>query len=340
MHDPDPTQRRKLLRRVSIPAVLMILALTTAPRCHSAEPLRLERTISLEGVKGRIDHLAVDVKNQRLFVAALGNNTLEVIDLKAGQRVKSIAGLGEPQGVAYVPSVNRVYVASGKDGSVHIYNAANWQTIRVVNYGDDADNLRYDPVANAIFTGYGAGALGVMDLNGNRLGDIPLDAHPESFQLEKNGHRVFVNLPKSRKIAIVDRTTRKVTGDWSIRQLADNYPMTLDEANHRLFVAYRLPARLVVFDAQNGKEIQSLETTGDADDVFWDAKRKRIYAIGGEGTVAVVTQIDPTHYRELTRVPTHRGTRTGLFSPDLDRLFVAVRQESAQKAEIRVYSPE
>ena len=150
MDDPNHTEPRKLVSRVSIPAALIIFVLTTAPHCHSAEPLHLERTISLEGVKGRIDHLAVDVKNQRLFVAALGNNTLEVIDLKAGQRVKSIAGLGEPQGVAYVPSVSRVYVACGKDGSVHIYNAANWQSIRVINYGDDADNLRYDTAANDI----------------------------------------------------------------------------------------------------------------------------------------------------------------------------------------------
>jgi DNA-binding beta-propeller fold protein YncE len=322
------------------PATFSLLVLVAAPLCRPAEPVRLERTISLAGVKGRIDHLAVDVKNHRLFVAALGNNTLEVIDLKAGQRVKSIAGLGEPQGVAYVPSVNRVYVASGEDGTVRIYDGATWQIIRTVNYGDDADNVRYDVAANAIITGYGSGALGVMDLEGTKLGEIRLDSHPESFQLERNGSRVFVNLPKSRKIAVVDRATRKVTGTWPTRQFANNYPMTFDEANHRLFVAFRIPANIVVFDSQNGNELQTIETIGDADDIFYDVKRRRIYVIGGEGAVAVVAQTDPNHYREMTRVRTAHGARTGFFSPEIDRLFVAVREEGAQKAEIRVYTLE
>jgi YVTN family beta-propeller protein len=161
---PHVTNRREFI-------TVAILTISTAVPCRPAELLHLERTIPLEGVKGRIDHLAVDSKNQRLFVAALGNNTLEVLDLKTGQRLKSITGLAEPQGVAYVPSGNRLYVAGGKDGTVRIYDAATWQNIRTVDYGDDADNVRHDAGSNLILTGYGSGALGLMDLDGKRLGD-------------------------------------------------------------------------------------------------------------------------------------------------------------------------
>ncbi|MDQ6760968.1 MAG: hypothetical protein M3Z32_14035, partial [Acidobacteriota bacterium] len=159
---------------------------------QSAPPLRLEKTILLPEVQGRIDHLSIDTKQQRLFVAALGNNTVEVIDLKAGKLAHSIPGLSEPQGVLYVPAVDRLFVANAKDGTVRIFDGTSFKLLKNVSYSDDADNLRLDSASGTVYVGYGSGALGAIDKDGGKIGDIRLDAHPESFQLEKEGPRIFV----------------------------------------------------------------------------------------------------------------------------------------------------
>jgi len=195
---------------------LMGISNISLAQSHPNEPLKLEATIPMSDVKGRIDHLSIDVKGQRLFVAALGNNSLEVIDLKENRRVHTINGLAEPQGIAYIPSTNRLFVANAKDGSVRAFDAASWKMLKSIPYGDDADNLRYHPLHGHIWVGYGKGALGEFDQEGTKLADIGLGTHPESFQLEKNGSRIFVNLPGSRKIAVVDRNTRSVSESWSL----------------------------------------------------------------------------------------------------------------------------
>ena len=305
----------------------------------SSQLLKLETKIPMADVQGRIDHLSIDVKGQRLFVAALGNNSLEVIDLKAHQRVHTIPGLAEPQGIAYLPSANLVFVANGKDGSVRAFDAATWKMLTSIPYGDDADNLRRDPSNGHIWVGYGGGALGEFDQRGTKVADIKLDAHPESFQLEKNGSRIFVNLPGSRKIAVVDRKSRTVSESWGTGGPLANYPMALDEPDHRLFVVTRLPARLIVLDTDQGKRVETLPAIGDCDDVFYDERRHRIYAIGGEGGISVFQQRDADHYEELGRIKTVSGARTGFFSAELDKLYVAVRKHESQSAEIRVYAP-
>jgi len=318
---------------------IVLLALATLASGQASQPLRLEKTIELPEVQGRIDHLSVDVKGQRLFVSALGNNTVEVVDIKAGKRLKTVSGVQEPQGVLYVPATDRLFVANGKDGSVRVFDGSSYATLKTLEYGDDADNLRYDSARKRIYVGYGSGALGEIDDEGNKTGDIKLDAHPESFQLEKDSPRIYVNLPKSRKIAVLDRDKRTVTATWPLGMTLANYPMALDQADHRLFVMTRFPARLLVFDTNTGKTIQRLSAVGDCDDVFYDHGRKRIYAIGGEGGISVFEQLDPDHYKESARISTVKGARTGFFSPELDRLFLAVRRQGAQAAEVRVFAP-
>ena len=323
--------------------VISCAALCIAVLAHSegarAPVLSLERTIPMPNVEGRIDHLSLDVNNERLFVAALGNDTVEIIDLKKGERAATIEGLHEPQGVLYLPAMNRLYVANGKDGTLVILNATTLQPIRSIPLGDDADNVRLDPANGHIFVGYGSGALAETDFEGKRLGDTKLDAHPESFQLERNGSRIFVNLPGSRKVAVIDRKTRSVLTTWGTGLSLANYPMALDEANHRLFVGCRVPARLIVFDTGKGERVATLHTVGDTDDIFFDSKRKRIYIIGGDGSVAVVAQQSANEYKELGRIATGPGARTGLFSPDLDRLFVAERKHGSNTAAIQVFAP-
>jgi YVTN family beta-propeller protein len=291
-------------------------------------------------VEGRIDHMALDDAGQRLFVAALGNNTLEVIDVRNAKHLRTIPGLREPQGVAYTPATHRIYVANRADGSLHIYDGSSFALLKIVSYGRDADNVRYDARADRLWVGYGEGGLGLLDQDGAKLRQIDLGAHPESFQLEAHGPRIFINLPPLHKIAVVDRQTDSITASWPTDAAAANYPMTLDEADHRLFVVCRHPARLLVLDTSTGKLIASLPVVGDSDDAFYDAARKRIYAIGGEGAISVFDQQDADHYRELERIPTAAGARTGYFSADLHRLFVAARRRGSQPAEIRIYEVE
>ena len=317
-------------------AALLLLS-TTVAWAQSTAPLKLERSIELPDVRGRIDHMSIDVQRQRLFVSALGNNTIEVIDLKAGKRANTISGLGEPQGALYVASDDRLYVASSKDGTVKIFDGASLKLLKTADYGDDADNLRYDGARKRVFAGYGSGALGELDAEGQKIARIELGSHPESFQLEKNSPRIYVNLPKSRKIGVLDREKRTVLTTWGTGMSFNNYAMSLDEQNHRLFVVTRLPARLLIIDTGSGKIVQKLSAVGDCDDVFFDPARKRIYASGGEGAISVFEQQDPDHYKEVSRIPTVKGARTSFFSPDLHRLYLAVRRQGSTPAMIQVF---
>jgi len=321
-------------------ALAMLFVAGVIASAQSAPPLSLEKTIEMPDVQGRIDHLSIDVKGQRLFVSALGNNTVEVIDIKAGTHIKTITGLAEPQGVLYVPTTDRIFVANAKDGSVRIFDGSSYTLLKTLDYGDDADNLRYDAGRQSVLVGYGGGALGEIDSQGGKVADTKLDAHPESFQLEKGSSRIYVNLPKSRKVAVVDREKHAITVSWGTGMAFANYPMALDEKDHRLFVVTRFPARFLVFDTTKGKIVQSLSAVGDCDDVFYDASRRRIYASGGEGAISVFEQHDPDHYKEVARITTIKGARTSFFSSESDRLFLAVRRRGSQAAAIRVYAPQ
>ena len=188
-----------------------------------------------------------------------------------------------------------------------------------------------------IYVGFGDGALGELDSDGKKIGEIKLDSHPESFQLEKNSARIYVNLPKSRKIAVLDREKGTVLTTWGTGMSFNNYPMALDEQNHRLFVVTRLPARLLVMDTSSGKIVQTLSAVGDCDDVFYDQSRKRIYASGGEGEISVFEQQDADHYKVVARIATVKGARTSFFSPDLGRLYLAVRRQGYSPGMIQVF---
>ncbi|HEY1946038.1 MAG TPA: YncE family protein [Bryobacteraceae bacterium] len=291
----------------------------------------------MPGVQGRIDHMFFDPGRSRLFVAALGNNTVEVVDTNGAKRIHTISGLHQPQGVLYLADVNRLYVANGEDGTLKMFDGTSYQLRKSVSLGSNADNVRFDPEQKEIYVGYGAGALAILNEDGTKIGDIKLDAHPESFQLEKNGSRIFVNLPGSRKIAVVDRKTKTVVSSWSTGGAFLNYPMALDEPDHRLFIVCRLPARLVVLNTETGAKVAKVNTVGDSDDVFYDRSTKRLYASGGAGSVAVVEQQSPDRYSEATTVTTRKGARTSFLSPESHTLFVAARQQDSEPAAIYVY---
>ncbi len=319
-------------------ASLIVSVLSTACCFGQANaPIRLEKEIPLPKVEGRIDHLSADVDGQRLFVSALGNGTVEILDLKQGARLQEIKGLKEPQGVLYVNDSRKLYVASGGDGTLRIYDGSAFAPLKTIELGDDADNVRYDAQSKQVLVGYGRGALASFDTDLKPVLNIKLSAHPESFQLEQNGSRLFVNLPKSLGIAVVDRQQKTVIGKWHGGSAFSNFPMSLDEVDKRLFVGFRLPARLIVFNTETGQSVAKLPIVGDSDDLFFDAKRHLIYVIGGEGFVDVFRQKDADHYERIARISTASGARTGLFVPAMDRLFVAVPHRGSQEAKILVY---
>jgi DNA-binding beta-propeller fold protein YncE len=324
---------------VFINVLLMVVAVMTIDvQAQESSALRMAQTISLPNVEGRIDHMAVDAKGRRLFIAALGNNSVEILDLNTGTHLKRVSGLHEPQGVGFSSEFNKIFIANGKTGVCDMLDGSSFEILKSVKFPDDADNIRYDAKGERVYVGYGDGGLGIIDArNGNHIGDIRLDAHPESFQLEKSGLRIFVNLPDSKKIAVVNRETRTVITTWATGALA-NFPMALDEIHHRLFVGFRKPAKLMVLDTQSGKVIANLDTVGDADDIFYDSSRQRIYIAGGEGFLDIFQQLNPDDYQPMTKIPTAAGARTALFVPELDRLYVAVPHRGSQRAELRVYS--
>ena len=307
----------------------------------TALKLKLTQTIPLPDVDGRIDHFALDRKSQRLFVCALENNSVEVLDLRKGQRLHSISGLGSPQGVAYIPGLDRLFVANDKGGLCQIFEGKSFQQLAQVDLRDDADNVRYDATRKNVCVGFGSGAIAVINpADGKELTSIKLSAHPEAFELEEHGARIFVNVPDARQVAIIDREKRQVITTWGTGNALGNFPMALDEAEHRLFVGCRLPSRLLVFDSDSGEIVSKLDISGDVDDLFYDAKRRRIYASGGAGKIDIIAQDEPNAYRLVTSIDTAKGARTGLFVSDRDELFVAVPRRGSQAAEVRRYHME
>ncbi len=329
--------------RPSLQAIVALVSCYTLAtvRAQTAAPLKLTQTIALPGVEGRIDHVAFDAAGERLFVCALGNNTVEVVDLRKAKRIHSITGLGAPQGIAYIPKLNRIFVANDKGGICKIYDGKSFQAVGELDFKDDADNVRYDSTTKQIYVGFGSGGIAVVNApDGKQIGSIKLSAHPEAFELEKTGKRIFANVPNSRHVAVIDRDKSEVVATWKTDLAFANFPMVLDEAHHSLFIGCRMPSKLVVLNTDSGDVVAKIDISGDPDDVFYDRKHHRIYAICGAGKVDIIEQTDANNYKALTKIDTANGARTGLFVPERDTLFVAVPHRGAQQAEIRAYRVE
>src|SRR5215468_489740 len=332
----------KSITRIILPfaAVVVLPLVATPPAAQTPETplLSLEAKIPLGEVKGRIDHMALDPMRSRLFVAELENNSVGIVDLKDRKVVHVITGLTEPQGVGYEPSTDTLYIANGGDGSVRLYRGADYAEASRIALGDDADNVRIESGTKLVLVGYGAGAIATIDpVTRTKIADFRLPAHPEGFQFDRKTNQIFVNVPRSRAIVMLDAISGQQKAAWPMKNAGANFPMALDEDAQRVLVAFRSPAKLGVFSARDGESLASVELCGDADDLFVDAQRGRVYVSCGEGFLDV---LDARDYRRLARVPTVRGARTSYFVPSIDRLFLAVRAASLERAAVWVYRPE
>jgi len=313
-------------------------------RARDFLPLQLEEQIPVPGVAGRLDHFSADAKRRRLFVSALGNNSLEVIDVFAGRVIHSIKGLAEPQGPLYVPEVDKLYVANAEDGKVKVYDGATYTLRKAIDFGVDPDNMRYDEDSKTVFVGFGQeeGGIAMIDpKTDERVGHVyKTGGHPESFQVEARGGHIFVNVPDAGSVVeSIDRKTGAVT-KWPLKGLRSNYALALDEEDHRLFTITRKTPMMVVLNTETGSEVARLRAAGECDDVYFDASRKRIYVIGAEGFISVFQQNDPDHYELVANVPSGIGIRTGYYFTRRDRFYVGVPAKGSEPAQVWTYEAE
>jgi len=317
------TRRKRTKLAASMAGLSIVLALPTfGATIRPAESLlKREATIVLPHTSGRIDHLSVDRARRRLFVAEIGNGSVDVVDLEGSRIVHRISALAEPQGVAFAATSDKLVVASGGDGTVRIYDGKDFVPRGVVKL-DDADNVRLDPANGHAVVGHGSGGLAIIDpATSAWLSDIPLPAHPEGFAIA--GRRSYVNVPEAGEIDVIDLDAAKIVAAWKPLSLSGNFPLTLDDRGHAA-VVFRGQSKFALFDLQSGRMLATIATCGDADDAYFDAVQRGFIVSCGEGVVDMIAE-DGASLKEIGRVKTSWGARTSLFVPEWRRLFVAER---------------
>jgi DNA-binding beta-propeller fold protein YncE len=319
------------------------------PQEAAKGPLRLTQTISMPNVKGRLDHMDVDAKGKRLFVAGLENGTLEVVDLQSGNWMRSIPGFKKPQGILFVPTLNKLFVASGDDGMLRVFKGDTLDLLDSIHLEAGPNRVVYEPHSQLVYVGYGGkdagkdyGEVGVIDARDDKhIGDIRVAAHPSELLLNQSGTKLFVFISLDDQVHVVDTDKREVVSTWKVSGQRPG-DAAFDEFASRLYIGTRTPPEMIVMDALSGKEILHLATAEGMDGVYFDRQRKRIYVSGGrelpDGFVYVYQQ-HADRYEILGKIQTRSGAGTSLWSPELDRYFVAAPANTKQDAAILVYAP-
>jgi DNA-binding beta-propeller fold protein YncE len=331
---------------VGLTAALPCTAFSAASP-EAAAPLRLIKTVDLPGVEGDFDHFAVDLKGNRLFLAAEEHHTVEVFDLQTAKPVHSIGGLDTPHSILYAPDVNRIFIVDGgKGGSCEILDGTSYKHIKSIKLSEDADALVYDPNGHLLYIGNGGKEAGndfslvtVIDTaKSEKVSDIKLPSgNLEAMALQHGDGVLYVNMRDKNQIGLVDRKAGTLKSTWQLTKVAHNTPMVLDESNHRLFVAGRKPGVFGVLDTTSGKEIATLPAADGVDDMAFDAATKRIYMACAEGFVNVYRQIDADHYETVGKVATGNRGKIGLLVPELHRYYVVTSKKDSTPARLFVF---
>jgi DNA-binding beta-propeller fold protein YncE len=300
------------------------------------EQLVLKQSITLPAVNGRIDHLDCNLKDQIIYLAALSGNSLEVIDLKNGKVLHSVKGLNEPQGVAYIPQTKEVIVANGGNGTCVFYNSQTFEITAKVDLGSDADDVRYDSLAEKIYVGYGDGGLAIIDARTHKqVGGVKLPAHPEGFQIDQGVNKVFVNVPGAGEIDVINLKNMNLTDTWKTEYHA-NFPMAIDPVDHIIFIGYRRPAKLIALNATTGETIAEADMVSDIDDLYYDERSKKLYASGGGGAINVFNFTN-SKLTKMANIPTKGGARTSLLISSLD-IFCLAEKADSKPAQLQVFT--
>jgi DNA-binding beta-propeller fold protein YncE len=326
------------MKPLSLAAAATLAALGLSAPAPAAE-LELVQTIVLKGKPGNLDHLALDAKRQRLFVANKANNTLDIVDLKAGKLHAQKANQTAIQGIAYAPDLDRIFVGLGSNGLCNVLDGETYKILETIKFKDDADNVRYNPKTQRVYVAHAEKALGVIDARTFALKtDIKLPGQAEAFQIETKRPRIYLNTPSPSLVVVIDTEKNEVVTTYPVKRAGGGHPLALDEDNHRVFVGCRKEPMVVILDSETGKEVAGVPIPGEVDDLFLDAKRKRLYASCGEGFLVVLKQVDADRVEALEKIPTAKGARTCLYVPETGRLYLAVpRQAGKAGPEVRVY---
>jgi WD40 repeat protein len=291
----------------------------------------------MPGIKGRIDHLDINLKEKIVYIAALGNNSLEIVDITKGKILHSITGLNEPQGVAYISQEQEIFVANGGNGDCYFYNAHSFEKTATIHLSSDADDVRYDSIDGKIYVGYGEGGIAIIDAKQHKqIGNIKLSAHPEGFQLDKKMNKIFINVPDAHQIAVGDLSSFELISTWNTGELRSNFPLAIDTLNHVIFIGYRRPAKLVSLDGVSGNTLAIGDLVNDTDDIFFDERENKIYASGGGGFITIY-QWEKPEIKEIAKIYTRDGARTSLLVPALKLFILAARANNNNNAELQVY---
>lgn len=331
--------------KFNIAGVLLLLSASAfSAQAQTAPPLTLQGTFALPESTGKFDHFAVDLNANRLFIAATGNHSIEVLDLNSGKVNESLTGLGKPHGLAWIPSGGRLYAADGPQAELKVYESTPLKLSKTVKLSDDADDMVYDAKSKLLYVGHGGDAasparIAVIDTTNQTLvTNLPVASHPEGLEIDNAKDRIFVNIADAAEIAVIDGATHTQSGTWKLTRAIDNVPLAYDEEHQILFVACRTPARLLLLDGTSGKELADLPSDSDADDLFYDAALHRIYLIAGAGAIDVY-EIDANKtVRAIGVVRTSPGAKTGLLIPSQHALYVGVPATKAKQAEILFYA--
>jgi YVTN family beta-propeller protein len=318
---------------------------------QTRQPLRLIQTIPIPNVMGRLDHLYVDVRSKRLYVAGLENGSVEVVDLRSGRWLRTIPGFQKPQGILCVPDVDKIFVASGDDGMVRILSGKSFRLLDSIQLDRGANRIAYDTHKKRLYVGYGGkdaghdyGEIAIIDPATDKVvATVRIDAHPAELLLGDSGEKLFVLIHQRNEVQVIDTTTRKVIATWPVssRSPGDG---ALDESSERLLIGTHTPPSMVVMDSHTGKEVASLPTVEGMDGVYYDAMRKRIYVSGGRGfdvgSVFVYQQTGADRYKSIGEIPTKAGAGTSFWSPELNRYYVAAPAHNREQASILVFQPQ
>jgi DNA-binding beta-propeller fold protein YncE len=316
---------------------LLTAALALAP-LHAAE-LELKQTIALKGKAGGLDHLALDTKRDRLLVANKANNTLDIVDLKAGKLLQQVANQTGIQGVAYAADLDRIYVGLGTNGLCNVFDAETYKAVKTIKFTDDCDNVHYFANTQMVYAGHAEKALGVINAKTNaQKTDIKIPGTVEGFVLEEKRPRLYASTPEPSQVVVIDTAKNEVAAVYPLKLAGGAHPIALDEASHRAYIGCRKEPMVVVLDTETGKEVASAAIPDGVDDLFFDAGRKRVYVSCGDGFLAVLKVVDPDHIEVLEKVATVKGAKTCLQVPESGKIYLAVpRQEGQDGPEIRVY---
>ena len=327
-------------------SVIFLLLLCSGLSFNCASPIPVDKVekdvltlaakIPLPNIRGRIDHLAYDSINHLVFVAALGNNTVEVVDIHDKKVVHTITGLHAPQGVVYIPLLHRLVVANDDGGTVMFFDVQTYKLLNIIDLKDDADNMRYDEASGLLYVGYGSGGIAIVNAaTMKQTANIPLDGHPESFQIDKKRNKLYINVPDADEVEVAGLLSNSIITKWKDTKASSNFPMALDEMKGVLYIGCRNPGTLWMKNVETGNDIAFVPCSGDADDVFYSDNL--VYLSAGKGYIDIFKSSNQNECELINYIITRNGARTSLLVEKNKELLLAIPARGSSGAELWVY---